>query len=44
VTLSTATVQACAQDLAPAAIIELITWLSVLQMLHRLTRYVRPIS
>lgn len=44
VTLSTATVRACAQDLAPEAIIELITWLSVLQMLHRLTRYVRPIS
>lgn len=26
--------------LAPAAIVEIITWLSVLQMLHRLTCYV----
>ena len=44
VTLSTATVRDCAQDLAPSAIIELVTWLSVLQLLHRLTRYVTPVT
>ncbi|MGI9051507.1 MAG: carboxymuconolactone decarboxylase family protein [Ilumatobacteraceae bacterium] len=40
--IDTATVDACAKDLTPEAIIEAVTWLSVLQLLHRLTRYVRP--
>lgn len=42
VTFDSATVEACARDLSPAAIVELVTWLSVLNMLHRLTRYIRP--
>lgn len=32
----------CARDLSPAAIIEVVTWVSVLQLLHRLIQYVRP--
>ena len=40
--LDTATVEACARDLSPAAIVEVVTWLSVLEMLHRLTSYVWP--
>ena len=40
--IGTATVSACAQDLSPEAIIEVVTWLSVLQLLHRLHNYVRP--
>jgi alkylhydroperoxidase family enzyme len=35
-----ATVEACRESgLSPAAVVEVITWLSVLQMLHRLTCY-----
>jgi alkylhydroperoxidase family enzyme len=35
------TIEACRDgDLSPAAIVEIVTWLSVLQMLHRLTCYV----
>jgi alkylhydroperoxidase family enzyme len=38
--IDAATVEACHQSgLAPTAVIEIITWLSVLQMLHRLTCY-----
>jgi alkylhydroperoxidase family enzyme len=41
--VDTATVAACdAAGLTAPAIIELITWLSVLQMLHRLTCYLTP--
>lgn len=40
--LSEATVEDCRRELSPAALIEVVTWLSVLQLLHRLTRYVRP--
>jgi hypothetical protein len=33
-------VETCRQSgLSPAAIVEIVTWLSVLQMLHRLTCY-----
>lgn len=35
------TVQACA-DLPPAAVVEVVAWLSVLQMLHRLSCYLSP--
>jgi hypothetical protein len=35
-------VDACARDLSPAAIVEIVTWLSVLQLLHRLTCYIWP--
>ncbi len=35
-------VQACEGVLSAAAIIEIVTWLSVLQMLHRLECYVEP--
>ncbi len=38
--IDAATVDACRESgLSPAAIVEIITWLSVLQMLHRLTCY-----
>jgi hypothetical protein len=37
------TVEACERgDLAPAAIVEVVTWLAVLQLLHRLTCYLTP--
>lgn len=36
------TVQACDGVLAPAAVIEVVTWLSVLQLLHRLMCWIRP--
>lgn len=39
--IDTSTVEACQESgLSPAAVVEIITWLSVLQMLHRLTCYV----
>jgi len=39
--IDTPTVEACQESgLSPAAVVEIITWLSVLQMLHRLTCYV----
>lgn len=39
--IDASTVEACRDDnLSPAAVVEIITWLSVLQMLHRLTCYV----
>jgi len=39
--IDTSTVEACKESgLSPAAVVEIITWLSVLQMLHRLTCYV----
>lgn len=39
--VDSATVAACVSGgLAPAGIIEIITWLSVLQLLHRLTHYI----
>ena len=39
--IDASTVEACRESgLSPAAVVEIITWLSVLQMLHRLTCYV----
>ena len=35
-----AILEACRASLSPAAIVELVTWLAVLQMLHRLSAYV----
>ena len=40
--IDAATVQACDGVLAPAAVIEVVTWLAVLQMLHRLHCWVAP--
>lgn len=38
--IDASTVEACRQSgLSPAAVVEIISWLSVLQMLHRLTCY-----
>lgn len=41
-TIDAGTVEACARDLSPAAIVEIVTWLSVLQLLHRLNCYIWP--
>lgn len=40
--IDAATLDACARNLSPAAIVEIVTWLSVLELLHRLTGYIRP--
>jgi len=40
--IDAATVQTCDGVLPPAAVIEIVTWLSVLQLLHRLTCWVEP--
>jgi len=39
--IDASTLEACRESgLSPAAVVEIITWLSVLQMLHRLTCYI----
>lgn len=40
--IDAATVQACDGVLAPAAVIEIVTWLAVLQLLHRLQCWIAP--
>jgi alkylhydroperoxidase family enzyme len=43
--IDASTVEACRQGgLQPAAVVELVSWISVLQMLHRLSSYYRTLS